>query len=65
MLLQGADQTVYQHVRYGDPDLWKILRVLYNKMFVIASVPSGSLMGMILPLFKGKKLPAKKIITGS
>ena len=50
-----VDQTVYEHVKYGGPDLWKILHVYYNKMFDSASVPSGSLMGMILPLFKGKK----------
>ena len=42
---------VYEHVKYGGPDLWKILHVLYNKIFDSASVPSGSLMGMILPLF--------------
>ena len=35
-----------------------ILHVLYNKMFDSASVPSGSLMGMILPLFKGKGFKA-------
>ena len=54
----GVDQTVYEHVKYGGLDLWKILHVLYNKMFDSASVPSGSLMGMILPLFKGKGLKA-------
>ena len=54
----GVDQTVYEHVKYGGPDLWKILHLLYNKMFDSASVPSGSLMGMILPLFKGKGLKA-------
>ena len=53
----GVDQTVYEHVKYGGPDLWKIL-VLYNKMFDSVSVSSGSLMGMILPLFKGKGLKA-------
>ena len=53
-----TDGTVYEHVKYGSPDLWKILHVLYNKMFDSASVPSGSLMGMILPLFKGKGLKA-------
>ena len=58
MVLQGVDQTVYEHVKYGGPELWKILHVLYNKMFDSASVPSGSLMGMILPLFKGKGLKA-------
>ena len=58
MLLQGADETVYEHVRYGDPDLWKILHVLYNKMFVSASVPSVSLMGMIVPHYKDKRRKA-------
>ena len=55
-----VDQTVYhyEHAKYDDPDLWKILRVLYNKMFDSESVPSGSLLGMILPLFKGKGLKA-------
>ena len=52
----GVDQTVNEHVKYGVPDIWKILHVLYNKMFDSASVPSGSLMGVILPLFKGKGL---------
>ena len=42
---------VCKHVKYGDPDLWKMLHVLYNDN---TSVPSGSLMGMISPLFKGK-----------
>ena len=56
---EGAvDQSVYEHVKYGGPDLWKILHVLYNKMFDSVSVPSGSLMGIILPLFKGKGLKA-------
>ena len=54
----GVDQTVYEHVKYEGPDLWKILHVLYNKMCDSASVPSGSLMGMILSLFKGKGLKA-------
>ena len=54
----GVDQTVYQHVTYGGPDLCKILHVLCKKMFGSVSVPSGSLMGMILPLFKGKGLKA-------
>ena len=62
----GVDKTVYEHVKYSGPDLWKILHVLYNKMFDSASVPSGSLMGMILPLFKAKDLkPAKKTTTGA
>ena len=55
---RGVDQTVYEHVKYGGPDLWKILHVLYNKMFDSVSALSGSLMGIILPLFKGKGLEA-------
>ena len=39
-------------------DFWKILHVLHNKMFDSASVPSGSLMGMILPLLKSNGLKA-------
>ena len=51
-----VDQTVYEHVKYGGSDLSKILHVLYNKMFDSVSVPSGSVTGIILPLFKGKGL---------
>ena len=29
----GVDQTVSEHVKCGGPNLWKILHVLYNKMF--------------------------------
>ena len=54
----GVDQTVYEHVKYGGLCLLKILHVLYNKMFASGSVPSASLMGMILPLFKSKGLKA-------
>ena len=65
-IAEGVDQTIYEHVKYGGPDLWKILHVLYNKMFDNVSVPSGSLMRMILPLSKVKDLkPAKKTITGA
>ena len=61
-----ADQTVYEHVKYGGPYLWKMFHVLCNKMLDSVSVPSGSLMGMILPLFNGEDLqPAKKTITGT
>ena len=49
------DQTVHEDLKYGGPDLWKILHIRYNKMFDSAAVPSESLMGMILPLFKGKR----------
>ena len=54
----GVDQTVHEHDEYGGPHLWKILSVHYTKKFDGASVPSGSLMEMILLLFKGKGLKA-------
>ena len=54
----GVDQSVYEHVKYGGPDLWKIVHVLYTEMLDSVSVPSGSLVGMILPLLKGKGLKA-------
>ena len=59
-LTEDPFQTVYEHVKYGGPDLWKILNVLYNRMFDSGGGPSGSLMAMILPLFKGKGLEACK-----
>ena len=44
----------YEHIRYAEPPLWKLLFQLYQNYFDNFSVCDSLLTGVILPLFKGK-----------
>ena len=58
----GICQTTYEYIKFGGPSLWSVLYKLYCQMFESSAVPTESLVGMVLPLFKGKVLrPLKKI----
>ena len=53
-------QTTYEHIKFGGPSLWSVLYKLYYQMFESSVVPAESLVGMVLPLFKGKGLKASE-----
>ena len=54
----GNCQTTYEHIKFGGPSLWSVLYRFYCQMFESSAVPAESLVGMVLPLFKGKGLKA-------
>ena len=54
-----SDYT-YEHIKFGGPPLWNVLYKLYNQMFESSAVPTYSLTGIVLPLFKGKGLKASE-----
>ena len=56
----GICQTTYEHIKFGGPSLWSVLYKLYCQMFESSAVPVESLVGMVLPLFKGKGLKASE-----
>ena len=56
----GICQTTYEHIKFGGPPLWNLLYKLYNQMFESSAVPTESLTGIVLPLFKGKGLKASE-----
>ena len=56
----GICQTAYEHIKFGGPSVWSVLYKLYCKMFESSAVPAESLVGMVLPLFKGKGLKASE-----
>ena len=56
----GLCQTTYEHIKFGGPYLWYALYKLYHIMFETGNMPSNSLIGMVLPLFKGKCLKASE-----
>ena len=56
----GICQTTYEHIKFGGPPLWNVLYKLYNQMFESSAVPTESLTGIVLPLFKGKGLKASE-----
>ena len=57
----GICQTTYEHIKFSGPSLWSVLCKLYCQMFEPSAVPAKSLVGIVLPLFKGKGLkPPKK-----
>ena len=56
----GLCQTTYEHIKFGGPYLWYALHKLYHSMFENVNMPSNSLIGMVLPLFKGKGLKASE-----
>ena len=56
----GLCQTTYEHIKFGGPYLWYALYKLYRSMFETGNMPSNSLIGMVLPLFKGKALKASE-----
>ena len=58
----GICQTAYEHIKFGGPSLRSVLYKLYCQMFESSAVLAKSLVGMVLPLFKGNALkPPKKI----
>ena len=56
----GIWQTTYERIKFGGPSLWSVLHKLYCQMFESSVVPAESLVGMLLPLFKGKSLKASE-----
>ena len=56
----GICQTTHEHIKFGGPSLWSALYKLYCQMFESSVVPAESLVGMELPLFKGKGLKASE-----
>ena len=56
----GICQTTCEYIKFGGPSLWSVLYKLYCQMFESSAVPIESLVGMVLPLFKGKGLKASE-----
>ena len=50
----GLDQVTYEHLKYGGPKLWRILSILYFRIFYSIEVPQSLKFELLLPLFKGK-----------
>ena len=50
----------HEHIKFGGPSLWSVLYKLYCQMFESSVVPAESLVGMVLPLFKGNGLKASE-----
>ena len=56
----GICQTTYEHIKFDGRSLWSALYKLYCQMFESSAVPAEFLVGMVLPLFKGKGLKASE-----
>ena len=47
--------TTYEHIKFGGPPLSNVWYKLYNQMFESSAVPTESLTGIVLPLFKASE----------